>query len=95
MDGSKPGVGKTACAKALAILVDGRFPATISFTRDEAELEKAIATRVKTGDRVIVVDNAKSKRAVKYVDSPTLERCVSDAVLNLRLLRQRKHQPRQ
>jgi hypothetical protein len=47
---------------------------------EEAEFEKQIATRVETGDRVVVVDNAKTR---KPIESPV---CITYTRLNFRRL---------
>lgn len=76
INGNKPGVGKTTLARVLGVVSEGREPATISYVPDDAELEKQLATRVEVGDRVIIIDNAKTRRAI---ESQVLERCVTDS----------------
>ena len=83
VNGNKPGVGKTTLARVLGVLVEGSEPSTVSYVPDEAEFEKQLATRVEAGDRVIVIDNAKTR---KPIESPVLERCVTDSRLNFRRL---------
>ncbi len=83
INGNKPGVGKSTLARLLGVLVDGIEPNTISYLADEAEFEKQLATRVEAGDRVLIVDNAKTQRPI---ESPVLERCITDTRLNFRRL---------
>jgi len=83
INGNKPGVGKTTLARVLGVIVEGAEPSTVSYVPDDAEFEKQIATRVEAGDRIIVVDNAKTRRSV---ESAVLERCITDSRLNFRRL---------
>jgi len=83
INGNKPGVGKTTLARVLGVLVEGVEPSTVSYVPDDAEFEKQLATRVEAGDRIIVVDNAKTNRAI---ESAVLERCITDSRLNFRRL---------
>lgn len=84
INGNKPGVGKSTLARLLGLLSEGGTePSTVSWCPDEGEFEKQLATRVEAGDRVIIVDNAKSN---KPVESPVLERCITDTKLNFRRL---------
>jgi len=82
-NGNKPGVGKTTLARVLGVLVEGSDPNTVSYTTDDAEFEKQLATRVEAGDRVIVIDNAKVHRGI---ESAVLERCITDTRLTFRRL---------
>jgi len=83
INGNKPGVGKTTLARVLGVLVEGSDPNTVSYTTDDAEFEKQLATRVEAGDRVIVIDNAKVTRGI---ESAVLERCITDTRLTFRRL---------
>lgn len=84
INGNKPGVGKSTLARLLGLLAEGGSePSTVSWCPDEAEFEKQLATRVEAGDRVIIVDNAKT---AKPIESPVLERCITDTRLNFRRL---------
>lgn len=83
INGNKPGVGKTTLARVLGLVVEGTDPSTLSFTADEAEFEKQLATRIEAGDRVIVIDNAKPRKAI---ESPVLERSITDTRLSFRRL---------
>ena len=84
INGNKPGVGKSTLARVLGVLAEGGAePSTVSWCPDEAEFEKQLATRVEAGDRVIIVDNAKT---AKPIESPVLERCITDTRLNFRRL---------
>ncbi len=84
INGNKPGVGKSTLARLLGLLAEGGTePSTVSWCPDEAEFEKQLATRVESGDRVIIIDNAKT---AKPIESPVLERCITDTRLNFRRL---------
>ncbi|MEQ1501922.1 MAG: hypothetical protein ABMB14_06810 [Myxococcota bacterium] len=83
VNGNKPGVGKSTLARVLGVLVEGAEPNTVSYAADEAEFEKQLATRIEAGDRVVVIDNAKTHKAI---ESPVLERCITDTRLNFRRL---------
>jgi hypothetical protein len=84
INGNKPGVGKSTLARVLGVLAEGGAePSTVSWCPEETEFEKQLATRVEAGDRVIIVDNAKT---AKPIESPVLERCVTDTRLNFRRL---------
>ena len=83
INGNKPGVGKTTLARVLGVVVEGADPNTVSYSHDDAEFEKQLATRVEAGDRVIVIDNAKTHRAI---ESAVLERCITDTRLSFRRL---------
>lgn len=83
VNGNKPGVGKSTLARVLGVVVEGSEPNTVSYVPDEAEFEKQLATRIEAGDRVLVIDNAKTQRAI---ESAVLERCITDTKLNFRRL---------
>ncbi len=84
INGNKAGVGKSTLARVIGALADGGVePSTVSWCPEEAEFEKQLATRVEAGDRVIIVDNAKT---AKPIESPVLERCITDTRLNFRRL---------
>jgi hypothetical protein len=83
INGNKPGVGKSTLARLLGVVVEGSEPNTVSYAADEAEFEKQLATRIEAGDRVVIIDNAKTQRAI---ESPVLERCITDTRLNFRRL---------
>jgi len=88
INGNKPGVGKSTLARVLGMLVEGAAPCTLTYTPDEAELEKqpqrrTVAPRIEAGDRIVVLDNVKTSRPI---ESAVLERSVTDARLNFRRL---------
>lgn len=83
INGNKPGVGKTTLARVIGVLVEGADPNTVSYSHDDAEFEKQLATRVEAGDRVIVIDNAKTHRPI---ESAVLERSITDTRLSFRRL---------
>lgn len=83
INGNKPGVGKSTLANVLAIVTEGALPSAITLTANDEEFEKQIATRVEAGDRVVVVDNAKSRGPIS---SAVLERSITAPRLNFRRL---------
>jgi len=83
INGNKPGVGKSTLARVLGVVVEGHTPHSLTFTRDDAELEKQLATRVEAGDRVILIDNAKTRGTIA---SAVLERTITDTRLSYRRL---------
>ncbi|MDP2309919.1 MAG: hypothetical protein Q8P18_28130 [Pseudomonadota bacterium] len=83
INGNKPGVGKSTLARVLGVVAEGSEPTTVTFSANEEEFEKQLATRVECGDRVVVIDNAKTS---KPIQSPVLERCITDTRLNFRRL---------
>jgi len=85
-NGNKPGVGKSLLGSILSLILDGAFPKTLSFSPNDEELEKGLATRVDLGDRAIVIDNAKRTARVREVGSQTLERSITSEHLNFRRL---------
>ncbi|MCC6676412.1 MAG: hypothetical protein IT436_04650 [Phycisphaerales bacterium] len=56
-DSPTPGTGKTIQAEAVGIIGTGSLPAMMSQGPSDEELEKRIATALRAGDRVIVIDN--------------------------------------
>lgn len=81
IDGNKSGVGKSFLASIIGAVVEGKPTEKVTYHRRDEEFEKALATRVEAGDRVILIDNIKMR-----VDSAVLERCVTDPVLSFRRL---------
>ena len=88
---NQPGLGKTLLARLIGLIFDGSC-STVTYNPNDEEFEKQLATCVERGDRTIVVDNAKQGRAtgrsssVQEIDSPVLERSLTDPVLNYRRL---------
>ncbi len=84
INGNKAGVGKSTLARLIALLAEGGDEvSTVSWCPDDGEFEKQLATRVECGDRVIIVDNARTARAI---ESAVLERCITDTRLSFRRL---------
>jgi hypothetical protein len=82
INGNQCGLGKTLLANLIALLVDGRPADPITYTSDGAEFEKQLATRVKLGDNVILIDNVDTT----VIRSSALDRSVTSPKLNFRLL---------
>src|SRR5262249_47637266 len=81
---NQQGLGKTALAHLLGFILDGSC-VSISYSPNDEEFEKQLATCVETGDRVVVIDNAKRGK-VRDIDSPVLERSITAQLLNYRRL---------
>jgi hypothetical protein len=73
----------------LSLLLYGSFH-TVTYTSNDEELEKQLATLVDAGDEVITFDNAKRQQRFKddsvIVESAALERSITAPVLNYRRL---------
>jgi len=82
---NQPRLGKTLLARILGFILHGAC-VTVSYNANDEEFEKHLATRVEGGDRVIVIDNAKRTARVPEINSPVLERSITDTVLNFRRL---------
>lgn len=80
--GNKPQLGKTLAARLASIVAEGLPPQTITYTRNQEELEKQIAAKARTRD-VLFIDNAKSNLPI---ESAVLERSITDDPLSFRLL---------
>lgn len=91
-NGNQPSIGKTYLAQCIAILRDGKESRTCSYVPDDVEFEKRLAAEVKSGATTIIIDNAKGKRtngelaSGAVIDSPVLERSITDRILSYRLL---------
>lgn len=81
-NGNQPALGKTLLAQIIAILRDGAPVETATYNKNDEEFEKRIGSLVRNGLTTIIIDNAKAKQ----IDSPCLERCLTDHVLSFRLL---------
>ncbi len=80
--GNQCGLGKTLLAKLCARIVTGRTAPSITYTSNDEEFEKRIATEVDKGGSVILIDNVKTP----VIESDVLERCLTDPELNFRRL---------
>ena len=86
LNANKSQAGKSTLARIIGIILGGCIPSSIGYTSNQAEFEKAIATGVKNGGPIIFIDNAKGTTTSAVVNSPVLERCITDRILNFRLL---------
>jgi len=82
LTGNRPGIGKSLASKIVAIIAEGSFPESITYGRNQEELEKQIGARLIQRD-VVFVDNVKSSDPV---DSPVLERLITDDPISFRKL---------
>jgi len=80
---NRPEVGKTTLARCVGHLDSTSDPPTISFTFDDDELEKRIATHIRRAN-VIIIDNIRV--AGREVASTVLERSITDSHLSFRRL---------
>ena len=82
LTGNRPGIGKSLASKIVAIVAEGTFPESITYTRNQDDFEKNIGARLVQRD-VVFVDNIKSNDPV---DSPVLERLITDDPISFRKL---------
>ncbi len=90
LQGNQRGLGKTTVAQTSAIIRSGAFSKTISYNPNDEEFEKQLASLVREGATQIVIDNAKISNRAPEISSATLERSITDSILNFRLLGQNK-----
>ena len=62
-------------------VIEGEIPKTMSDAGCEAEREKKIGAMIRSGSMSIILDNIKGK-----LDSPVIEKCITDRQLSFRLL---------
>lgn len=86
LNGNQPGLGKSILAQIIAILRDGRPAETASYNPNDEEFEKRLGAIVHSGTTTIIIDNAKARGRRGSIDSPCLERSITDPVLSFRLL---------
>ena len=82
---NQSGAGKSTLARFMGFLLHGGCH-SVSYTTNDEEFEKQLATRVSAGDRVILIDNAKHTGRVREVSSAVLERSITEPVLSYRRL---------
>lgn len=85
-NGNQPGLGKSMLSQIIAILRDGATAETASYNPNDEEFEKRLGAIVRRGATTIIIDNAKTRGRRTRIDSPCLERSITDAVLSYRLL---------
>ena len=84
------GAGKSWGAETDAIIRVGRHPITVTYTQEEAELEKQLAAAVLAGANEIMIDNAKVMVRCPEISSSVLERSITGAEISYRILGQSK-----
>lgn len=89
-NGNQPGVGKTMMAQLIAIVRDGHPATTASYNPNDEEFEKHMGAIVRGGATTVIVDNAKGRGRSRPIDSPCLERSITDRILSFRLLNHSK-----
>jgi hypothetical protein len=85
-NGNQPELGKSILAQIIAILRDGRSAETASYNPNDEEFEKRLGAIVRSGATTLIVDNAKAHGRNPRIDSPCLERSITDPILSFRLL---------
>lgn len=86
-NGNQPGLGKTILAQIIAVLRGGKTVPTISYNANDEEFEKRLGAAVLAGETSLIIDNAKGKGGANAsIDSPCLERSITDETLSYRLL---------
>lgn len=87
LNGNQPGLGKSILAQIIAIIRDGKMVQTATYNPDDQEFEKRLGTLVRDGFTTLIIDNAKArKNKTDGIDSPCLERSITDPELSFRLL---------
>jgi hypothetical protein len=84
------GAGKSWGAETDAIIRAGKHPITVTYTQDEAELEKQLASAVLAGANEIMIDNAKVMVRCPEISSAVLERSITGPEISYRILGQSK-----
>lgn len=85
-NGNQPELGKSILAQTLAILRDGQPVETATYNPNDEEFEKRLGAIVRRGATTIIIDNARGKGRNAKIDSPCLERSITDSILSFRLL---------
>ncbi|MGE0171195.1 MAG: hypothetical protein AB7T49_00335 [Oligoflexales bacterium] len=80
--GNRPQIGKSYAVKIISLIAEGMLPKSISFHVNQEEFEKQIGAIIRSRD-ILLIDNVKSARPI---DSPVLERLVTDDPMSFRLL---------
>lgn len=85
-NGNQPGVGKTLATQLVANLFEGHSVKSISCIAHQEEFEKNLGSII-TDSNIVLIDNARpGKRAKFLIDSPVLERCLTDSQLSFRFI---------
>ncbi|MEQ9588027.1 MAG: hypothetical protein RJS97_08745 [Parvibaculaceae bacterium] len=85
-NGNQPGLGKSVLAQIVSILRDGLMAETATYNPNDEEFEKRLGAIVRRGITTVIIDNAKAKGRKARIDSPCLERSITDPILSFRLL---------
>jgi len=85
-NGNKSQIGKSTLAKFIGIILGGEIPSTISYNYNQQEFEKSLATEVDKNTPIVIIDNVKGANTSSVINSPVLERCITDHWLNFRRL---------
>lgn len=88
LNGNQPGLGKSILSQTSAILRDGRRTETITYNPNDEEFEKTLGAKVRSGITTLIIDNAKASGRSPRIESPCLERSITDSILSFRLLGQ-------
>jgi len=87
-NGNQPELGKSILAQIISILRDGEPAETATYNPNDEEFEKRLGAIVRRGSTTIIIDNAKARGRNARIDSPCLERSITDPILSFRLLGQ-------
>lgn len=86
LNGNQPELGKTILAQIIAIIRDGEPVETATYNPNDEEFEKRLGAIVRRGATTIIIDNAKGRGRSMRIESPCLERSITDQILSFRLL---------
>lgn len=84
LTGNRPNIGKTLACKVLSRIAEGLPPETLTYTPNQEELEKQLASRADKRD-VVLIDNVRSQQPIA---SAVMERMVTDVQISFRRLGQ-------
>jgi hypothetical protein len=86
LNANKSQVGKSTLARMMGIILGAVIPSTVGYNSNQIEFEKSIATEIGKGGPVVIIDNVKGTTTSTMINSPVLERCITDFFLNFRRL---------
>lgn len=81
VDGNRKGTGKTLLQRVTSAIACGHDPTEISYSSDEQELEKRLASVLMAGDRIASFDNATGS-----LRNPVLDRFLTSTIFSTRRL---------
>lgn len=88
IDGNQPGLGKSSFINEVGLISDGALPPQMTFSTNDEELEKGIASVFRDQDcSVILIDNVRTA-SNRPIQSPVMERFLTAERIQSRILGQ-------